>query len=337
MTAREATVIAPQATAIAALVDAPRPAERHAVAAPHVADQPFSGFLASTGHRVLHGAGAYWYDASPGFFLSLPAPRLLQPSADELRALLRHQPCAGLRFPSPLDGPGKLSYQIVCDTRGYGLESLSANARSKVRRGLRRGTVAPVSFATIAAEGMAADRDTLARQGRALRLDGGAWERFWNAAAATAGMEGWAVYAGGQMAAFLVSVQFDDSVEFLLARSRSDYLDAYPNNALIFEVAREMLGRRELRQVTFGLESLEPVGPLDQFKFGMGFRAAPLRQRVVFHPLLRALLRRRSARALLCRYAAARGVQSGFWRKTLGLVRFAEAGGELDAGVGRTA
>ena len=299
--------------------------------------EAFASFLASTGHRVLRGAGAYWYDASPGFFLSLPSHRLLDPQADELRALLRHQPCGGVRFPAPLEGPGKLSYQIVCDARGYDLESLSGNARSKVRRGLRRCEVAPLPFATIAAEGRAADRDTLARQGRALRLDGPAWGRFWDAAAATAGMEGWGAYAGGQLAAFLVSVQFDDAVEFLLARSRSDCLDAYPNNALIFTVAREMLARRGVRQVTFGLESLEPVGPLDQFKFSMGFRAAPLRQRVVFHPLVRALLQPRPLRALVCRYATARGAETGFWRKALGMVRFAEAGGELAVATPRAA
>src|SRR5262249_47527615 len=204
----------------------------------------FAYFRASTGHRVLRGAGTYWYDASPAFFLSLPSHRQLEPQPDELRALLRHQPCGGLRFPAPLEGPGKLSYQIVCDARGYDLESLSANARSKVRRGLRRCEVGPVPFATIAAQGQAADRDTLARQGRAVRLEGPAWQRFWDAASATSGMEGWAAYAGGQMAAFLISVQFDDSVELLLARSRSDCLDAYPNNALVFSVTREMLARR---------------------------------------------------------------------------------------------
>jgi hypothetical protein len=291
--------------------------------------EPFAHFLACTGHRVLRGAGTFWYDASAAFFLSLPSHRLLDPTPEDVQALLRHQPCAGLRFPAPLNGPGKLSYQIVCDTRGYGFDSLSANARSKVRRGLRRCAVAPVAFSAIAAEGLAADRDTLLRQGRAVRLPGPAWDRYWAAAAATSGMEGWAVYAGGSMAAFLVSVQFDDSVEFLLARSRSDCLDAYPNNALIFEVAREMLGRRGLRQITFGLESLEPVGPLDQFKFGMGFRAAPLRQRVVFHPVLQTLLRPRAVRTVVQRIAEARGGASGFWRKTLGLLRFAEDGGEL--------
>jgi hypothetical protein len=300
-------------------------------------DERFAHFLAATAHRVLRGAGAFWYDASPGFFLSLPSHHQLRPTAADLRALLRHQPCAGLRFPAPLDGPGKLSYQIVCDARGYDVAGLGANVRSKVRRGLRRCTIAPVPFATIAAEGMAADRDTLSRQGRAVRLDGPAWQRFWEAAAATVGMEGWAAYVGAEMAAFLVSVQFDDSVEFLLARSRSSCLDAYPNNALIFRVAREMLVHRGLRQITFGLESLEPVRALDQFKFGMGFRPAQLRQRVVFHPLVRALLRPGAVRAALRRYADARGVEGGVWRKALGLVRFAEAGGELGPAIGRAA
>ena len=309
----------------------------NAAAGPESGGEAFAHFLAATGHRVLRGAGVYWYDASPGFFLSLPSHRLLAPTLDELRGLMRNQPCAGVRFMAPLAGPGKLSYQIVCDTRGYGIESLSANARSKVRRGLRRCEVGPVTFPTIAALGRAADRDTLSRQGRAVRLDDPAWQRFWDTAAATPGMEGWAAFVGGEMAAFLLSVQFGDSVEFLLARSRSDCLDAYPNNALIFEVARTMLVQRGLCQITFGIESLEPVGPLDQFKFGMGFRAAALRQRVVFHPMVRALLRRPALRMLVCRYAEGRGADAGFWRKALGLVRFAEAGGELDMAKRRAA
>jgi hypothetical protein len=300
-------------------------AEASAVAAV----EPFAHFLSATGHRVLRGAGAYWYDPSPGFFLALPSHRLLQPADDELRALFRHQPCAGLRFAAPLDGPGKLSYQIVCDARDYDLEQLSANIRSKVRRGLRRCEIAPVSCATIAADGLAADRETLARQQRAVRLEGPAWDNYWRAAAGTETMEGWGAYVGGSLAAFLVSVRLDDSVEFLLARSRSDALDAYPNNALVYEVARRMLVERGVRQITFGLESLEDVEALDQFKFGMGFRRAPLRQRVVFHPVLRRILNATGARAALRHWADGRGQRGGFWHKALGLLRFAEEGGDL--------
>jgi hypothetical protein len=292
--------------------------------------EAYAHFLATTGHRVLRGAGSFWYDVSRAFFLSLPSHELLDPSPAALRDLFRHQPCAGLRFPTPCDGRGKLSYQIVCDTVDYGIDSLGANSRSKVRRGLRRCAVRPVSFAAIAADGLVADRQTLARQGRNVRLEGAEWQRFWDAAAGATGMEGWAAYVGGDMAAFLVSMDFGGAVELFLARSRSDCLDAYPNNALVFEVTRTMLVERRVRQVTFGLESLEPVGPLDQFKFGMGYRTAPLRQRVVFHPLLQALLRPRALRAALCRHAEARAPQAGFWRKALGLIRFGEAGGEFD-------
>ena len=151
-----------------------------------------------------------------------------------VRKVLRRQPCLGVRVPAPLDGPGKLSYQIVCDTRDYGIEGLSANTRSKVRRGLRRCDVRPVPFSEICEQGRQADRDTLSRQGRVAGLTGTRWRRYWQSAARTVGMEGWGAYVGKELAAFLVTVRLDDCVEFLLARSRSDRLDAYPNNALIF-------------------------------------------------------------------------------------------------------
>lgn len=287
----------------------------------------YAGFLRAIGHRVISTRSAYWFNASRFFFLSAPPHVLYAPGDDELRAVLRRPPCLGVRFAATLEGGGKLSYQIVCDNRDYGLEALSGNVRSKVRRGLKRCSVQPVPFPVIASAGRAAHHDTLARQGRDGVLAGSRWERFFAAAAETPGVEGWGAWSDDVLAAFLVTVSFDDSVEFLLARSCRDQFGAYPNNALIFTVAEEMLVRRGLRQITFGLESLEPVGPLDQFKFGMGFHACPLRQRVVFHPLLRALLRHASVRSLFRRWTNKQGVHAVAWRKAAGLVRFAEEGG----------
>lgn len=302
----------------------PLAAEQADSAAAPVGAEHFAAFLAGIGHRVVRTESAYWYDASWGFFLSMPSHHLLVPTAAELRSVLRRQPSLGVRFPAPLEGPGTLSYQIICDAPDYGLAQLSANTRSKVRRGLRRCTVRPVSFAEIAASGVDADRTTLSRQGRPPRLRGARWARYWTAAAATPGMEGWGAFVGHHLAAFLVTVQFGEGVEFLLARSRSDLLDAYPNNALIFSVAEELLGHRGVREITFGLESLEPVGPLDQFKFGMGFRPRPLRQRVVFHPAIRWAVQSPAVRALLLRRGGRPGEAAMFWRKAAGLVRLAE-------------
>jgi hypothetical protein len=287
----------------------------------------YAGFLQAIGHRVVSTPSAYWYDASRWFYLSAPPNRLYTPTDDELRTVLRPFSCLGVRFAAPLQGPGKLSYQIVCDNREYGIESLSANVRSKVRRGLKRCRVEPAAFAVIQTAGLRAHEETVARQGREGVLSGERWQRFCQAAAATPGIEGWGAWCGEVLAAFLVTVTFERSVEFLLARSCSDQLGAYPNNALIFTVAEEMLVRRGVAEITFGLESLEPVGPLDQFKFGMGFRRFPLRQRVVFHPLLRGLLRRAPVRALFRHWSERHGAEAMFWRKAAGLLRFAEEGG----------
>lgn len=288
----------------------------------------YARFLEALGHRVVRVGDVAWYDVGRRFFMSAPPNFLVAPTAGEVAEVFRVTGAVGLRYAAPLSAPGKLSYQIVLDDPGYGLESLSANNRSKVRRGIKRCRIEAVPLATIAEQGKRAHADTVGRQGRDGVLDGGRWERFFAVAAATDGFEGWGAYVDGELAAFLITVVFEDSVEFLLARSRSDMLTAYPNNALIFSVAEEMLTRRHLREITFGLESLEPVGPLDQFKFGMGFSQRPLRQRVVFHPLLRAALHSTAVRRPLLWWADRRGADAVFWRKVSGLLRFATEAAE---------
>jgi hypothetical protein len=285
----------------------------------------FSGFLERLGHRVVETGSGAWYDANRFFFLGIPSHELRAPRSEEMHALWRAR-ALGVRFTTPLGEPGKPSYQIVCDERGYGLDLLSGNTRSKVRRGLKRCSIRRVSPVEVAERGRQANRDTLARQDRAGLLDGAKWGRFWDAVAATEGMEVWSAWVDETLAAFLVTAELGDRVEFLLARSRDDCLSAYPNNALIFHVTEEMLVRRRVAEITFGLESLEPVAPLDQFKFSMGFRAKALKQRVLFHPVLAAMLRSSAVRTLCRRWGEAR--QGGvFWRKAAGLLRFAEETG----------
>jgi hypothetical protein len=287
----------------------------------------YAKFLRALGHRVIQTRSSYWYDAGRFFLLSAPPHRLYDLSDAELRRLLRWPLYLGARFAAPLSAPGKLSYQIVCDNPAYDLDGLSANVRSKVRRGLKRTRIEALPFAVAAVAGRQAHEDTVARQGRDGVLAGARWDRFWAAAAATPGMEAWGAWVGEVLAAFLVTVRFEDGVDFLLARSRNEELNAYPNNALIFEVTHEMLAHQKVPEITFGLEALEPVGPLDRFKFSMGFQPRPIRQRVIFHPLVRALLRRGVVRAVLRRWTDHRGTEAVFWRKAAGLLRFAQEGG----------
>ena len=285
----------------------------------------YARFLEALGHRVVRAGETYWYDVGGRFYMSAPPFFVVRPDEAQLDDVFRSTQCIGLRYPAPLEGPGRRSYQIVCDDPDYGLEKLSGNNRSKVRRGLKRCRIEATPMDAIATHGRRAHEDTVGRQGRDGVLGGERWRRFFEVAAQTPGFEGWGAWVDGELAAFLVSVSFADSVEFLLARSRSDLLSAYPNNALIFSVTEEMLRQRKVGSITFGLESLEPVGPLDQFKFGIGYAQRPLRQRVVFHPLLRGVLGIEPVRRGVLAFADWRGEQGVFWRKAAGLLRFAGA------------
>ena len=45
-----------------------------------------------------------------------------------------------------------------------------------------------------------------------------------------------------------------------------------------------MIDRPAIKSVFYTLQSLDAPASVDEFKFRMGYRAAPVRQRVVFHP-----------------------------------------------------
>ncbi|MCX8072586.1 MAG: GNAT family N-acetyltransferase [Candidatus Binatia bacterium] len=287
--------------------------------------EDYARFLTLQGYHVRRNGDVFWFEASRWFLLSAPHHREYEVTREELQGLFRGFGCAGVRFAAPLNCEwGRLSYQIVLDRHDYGLEQLSSNVRSKVRRGLKRCEVRPTDFATLEEHGWALHVETLERQNRGGSWSRERWRRFWDACRKTPGIEGWGAWVGDQLVAFLVTVTFDDAVEFLLSRSTTGERGAYPNNALVFRVAEEMLVHRGVPQITFGLESLEPVQPLDEFKFSMGFYPRPIRQVVVFHPLLRLLLSQPRARALVRQWAARRGRHAVFWRKAAGLLRFSE-------------
>lgn len=290
--------------------------------------EQYARFLELQGHKLRRTANAYWFDVTPRFYLAAPHHREYVLERDELRQLFRDWGCLGVRYAAPLHYEfGRLSYQIVCDEARYGLELLSANVRSKVRRGLRRCVVGPADLRVLENQGLQAHEETLERQRRHGAWSENQWQRFWAAARQVPGIEGWGAWVGQRLAAFLVTVTFEDGVEFLLARSCSDERNAYPNNALIYTVTEEMLVRRRVPQVTFGLESLEPVAALDAFKFSMGFRRRPIRQVVIFHPALAMLLAHARMRALVRRWLEGKQARNVFWRKAAGLLRFAEDSG----------
>jgi len=254
-------------------------------AAPALDAERFAAFYERSGVRVAKSESAWWYEAAPRFLLALPSHRELVLPDDEARELIRRERLAGLRYISG-DG-GRESFQLVCDSPDYSLEKLSANTRSKVRRGLSRNEIRQISGRELAALAESAFVETMERQNRASASAVETWRRMLAAADQEPAIEIWTSWHEGEFASYLIAVRIDDVCEFFQARSVSRLLKHYPNNALIYTLTEEMLVRRGVREVTFGIESPEPVEELDAFKLQMGYRKKPMLQRVVFHPLLR--------------------------------------------------
>ena len=207
----------------------------------------------------------------------------------------------------------------MLDDRAYDLESLSGNSRSKVRRGLKECQVRRLDPAFVRAHGRTANEDTL-RRIRFAR-DVYDWDQFWDAVTATPDVEVWGALREQKLLAYLVAVLVEGCAELPIARSTDDGLRHYPNNALLFTVARDLLRRPDIERIFFGLESVEHVGGVDTFKESMGFTRRPIRQRIVFHPLAEPIARARVT-ARIARALARRPSAGVFWRKLEGLLVF---------------
>lgn len=285
-------------------------------------------FFADVGFAVHRSASAYWYEAGPRFLLSLPSHTPIELPEAEAREVLRATGAAGLRYVAASAAGARASFQMVAAGRDYGLERLAGNTRSKIRRGLKRHEIRRISGTELETAGMQAFVETLDRQDRRNASSIEQWKRLLAAADGEPGVEIWSAWQGHELAAYLMVFLIDDVCEFYQGRSRNCFLKDYPNNALVFHLTEEMLARRGLREVTYGLESLETVDSVDAFKLSMGYERKPIHQRIVFRPSLAAALKVPLVRPLI-RWMGTRPQAASFWRKAYGLLAF--AGGDESA------
>lgn len=287
--------------------------------------ESFARFYERSGVRVARSASSWWYEAAPRFLLALPSHRPLTLPDDEAAELIRREKLAGLRYIASESDGGRKSFHLVCDDPAFGLDKLSANTRSKVRRGLSRNEIRRISGRELAEIAEAAFVETMHRQNRASTSAVNAWRRMLLAADDEPAIEIWTAWHEGEFACYLIAVRVDDVCEFFQARSSNRLLKHYPNNALIYTLTAEMLVKRGLREVTFGIESPEPVEELDAFKLQMGYRKKPVHQRVVFHPLLSAAFALAPLRSMLIR-AGSKPTADVRLRKAAGILKFADGG-----------
>ncbi len=281
----------------------------------------FSEWLRRQGHKVFRTHSSCWYDVNPRVYQAFPFHLLIQPSDEEIRQFLKTSGAIALRFFSPHDScSGCASYYIIHDQPEYRLDLLDRRARQNVRTGTRNCVVEKIAIERLAEEGWSLEADTVARQGRREKVEKEAWMRYCLSAADLPGFEAWGAIVNGKLAATLFSYTYGEWVEFLTQQCHRDYLCARVNNALIFSVTETMLQRPGVKYIYYTHQSLDAPPSIDEFKLRMGYTANPVRQRILFHPLVKPLINKLSHRLL--KQAVSWFPGSHTFGKTEGMVRY---------------
>lgn len=282
--------------------------------------ETFAEWMRRQGHKVYQTVSSYWYDAGPHVLQAFPYHWLISPSQDEIHQLMTRHAILALRYSTPLDFPdGKISYHIVLQNP-YNMNTLKAQARNGVKRGLNRCQVEQISFEQLATEGWVLQRDTLDRQNRLRSMTQAEWERICRSAADLPGFETWAAIADGQLAAALIVCQIDRIWDVPYALSHRKFLHDHANNALFYTVSCNLLAREDVEWLFFTVQSLDAPPTVDEFKLRMGLIPKPVRQRVEFHPWLKPLAVHNTHR--LFSYLLKRDEGSPAIAKTEGMLRF---------------
>lgn len=253
--------------------------------------ETFAEWLRRQGHRVAWTTSSGWFDRGPRVLMAFPWHRLIRPPAEELRDLLRRENAAALRFSEPEDGAGAPGYDVVLARGPYDLAQVSSRTRPKIRAALARLEIQPIGLERYAREGWALEAETRARQGRA---GGGRaeWERMALAARDLPGFEAWGALVDGRLAASVMWARVDDCVTMLYQQSAREFWPQNVNNALTFAVTRTLIQRPGVSLIHYGLQGLDAPPSVDEFKLHLGYARRPVRQRVLFHPVVAPLANR---------------------------------------------
>lgn len=247
----------------------------------------FGEWLRCQGHHIIRTENSYWFNQGPRVLQAFPYHWLIEPTQEEINQLLRVNFSVGLRFSTkPASLRGTDSYHVVYENEDYPIEKLLKKARYDVRKGLSQADIKTLSFENLAMEGWKLRYDTLERQGRIKADTREKWELMCKSAYGLPGFEAWGAFVEGVLGASLIAFTCDDCCSILYQQSRTKYLSYGINNALVYEFTNAVIKRPEKPWIFYGLHSLDAPATVDEFKFRMGYTAKPVKQRVVFHPMI---------------------------------------------------
>ncbi len=253
-----------------------------------VNSNPMGEFFERLGHKIIRSESAWWYDVQPRVLLSFPYYKLIEPQEAEIDTLMREHKLRAIRYPTALSSFGFASTLAINTNTEYDLSCQHQKARNQTRRGMENCVVEEIDFNYLLENGLVLNQETAQRQDRESQYaDLDYWRKYCLAAQATSGVSAWGAFVEGQLAAFLIAIETDEWVEWVVNHSSTALLKKYPNNALVFQASQHFFQKKGCKGICYGLGSLESTPSLDRFKQRMGWTFRPIKQRIVFSKAVR--------------------------------------------------
>jgi hypothetical protein len=251
----------------------------------------YARFLSAQGMRSLQAAGHQWVEKQRFCLETVPPHRKIHVDAREAWQLFLRGYLV-LRY-SCDESEGVRSAEYVCEDPDYGLASLDAKARNKVRQGLKNCLVRAVDFNVLKREGCAINRSAFERQNRtgpAFLREQRQWEEYVASCEKTSDVEAYGAFVNDELCAYTLIVRVDDYAYTYHPFAKTSHLQLRPMNALIFWATQRLLVEEKVRRVSYGLESLVSQPALEEFKLGMGYKPVPIGRRIMLSPLAQPLV-----------------------------------------------
>jgi hypothetical protein len=232
--------------------------------------------------------------------MSVPYQQMLDPDPAELRRVIRDAGVCGARFPSQA-WTGLESGLYVLRQRKYDIGSLHIKHRPRVKRGMQHFEVRPATKAELLEQGCVLNLSTMARQGRYDSEFGEArrWQTFVEAAFACPGVSFPAAFSGSRLAAYMVTCREQGWLHILHQMSRQEDLPDFPNHLLTYTITAQAAADTSLEAVCYGYVPLFAADGLHEYKLRFGYEMVPHRSAIQLHPMLKAVLDRPLARAVV--------------------------------------
>lgn len=179
----------------------------------------------------------------------------------------------------------RIEYVMAREKDDYNISELSSNRRSKVRRGLKRNDIIQVTELEPHLEKMksvvisARERTGAGNPVEYYIKHGDSWQESMLNLARMKDRKFWLAYQGENLAAYFHTTLIEDMLIINAAKSHSDFLSNYPNDALVHEVLDYANNQQKCRLIIYGHWVAEDKN-LNRFKESFGFSKKEMKERI---------------------------------------------------------